>query len=126
MTRVAHPGRVGPFRTVLGWMILATLATALAAWVWQGHHGALSALLGGLISIVSGAVFAWIAARGKSRTAGEALHTVIRAEVSKIALIVGLLWLVFAHYRQVVPGPFIGTFILTVVIFSMAIAVRGK
>lgn len=123
---MAYRGRVGPFRTVLGWMVLATLAMAVIAWVWQGHHGALSALLGGFVSIASGAVFAWIAARGKSRTAGEALHTVIRAEVSKIALIVGLLWLVFAHYRQVVPGAFIGTFILTVVIFSMAIAVRGK
>jgi ATP synthase protein I len=107
-------------------MMLATLAAGLVGWVWQGGHGALSALLGGFISIASGGVFAWVAARGKSRTAGEALHTVIRAEVSKIALIVGLLWLVFAHYRQVVPGAFIGTFILTVVIFSMAIAVRSK
>ena len=126
MTRVAHSGRVGPIRTVLGWMVLTTLAAGLLAWIWQGSHGALSALAGGLISIASGSVFAWVAARGKSRTAGEALRTVIRAEVSKIALIVGLLWLVLAHYRQVVPGVFIGTFILTVVIFSMAIAVRGK
>jgi ATP synthase protein I len=107
-------------------MMLATLAAGLVGWVWQGGHGALSALAGGFISIASGGVFAWVAARGKSRTAGEALHTVIKAEVSKIALIVGLMWLVLAHYRQVVPGVFIGTFILTVVIFSMAIAVRGK
>jgi len=123
---VARFGTTGPFRIVLRWMIVATLLAGLAAWVWQGHHGALSALLGGLISIASGSVFAWAAARGKSRTAWEALSTVIRAEVSKIGLIVGLMWLVFAHYRQVVPAVFIGTFILTVVIFSMAIAVRGK
>src|SRR5687767_4969550 len=106
MNRVAHPGRGGAFRYVQKWIVVITLPAALAAWVWQGHHGALSALLGGFISIASGAVFAWFAARGKSRTAGEALHTVIRAEVSKIALIVGLMWLVLAHYEQVVPGVF--------------------
>jgi ATP synthase protein I len=107
-------------------MAYATLAAVLLGWVWQGRDGALSALLGGFISIASGAVFAWVAARGQSRTTGETLHTVIRAEVSKIALIVGLLWLVLAHYRQVVPAVFFGTFILTVVIFSMAILVREK
>jgi ATP synthase protein I len=107
-------------------MMYATLAAVLLAWVWQGHHGALSALLGGLINIASGGVFAWVAARGQSRTAGETLRTVVRAEVSKVALIVGLMWLVLTHYRQVVPGVFIGTVILTVVIFSMAILVREK
>jgi len=126
MTQVAHRSMVGPIRSVLGWMVYTTLAAAFLAWAWQGLHGALSALLGGLVSIASGAVFAWVGARSKGRTAGETLRTVIRAEVSKLALIVGLLWLVLAHYRQVVPGIFIGTFILTVVIFSMAILVRDK
>ena len=125
MTRVAHLSGVGPIQAVLWRMVYATAATALIAWVWQGHHGALSALLGGIINIVAGAAFARVIARGHGKTAGGILRIAIRAEISKIALIVGLMWLVLVHYRQVVPGVFIGTFILTVVIFSMAIRVRG-
>jgi ATP synthase protein I len=126
MTRVAHRSGVGPIQAALWRMVYATAAAALIAWVWQGHHGAISALLGGIINIVAGAVFAWVAARSHGRTAGEILRAAIRAEVSKVALVVCLLWLVLVHYRQVVPAAFFGTFVLTVVIFSMAIAVRGK
>jgi ATP synthase protein I len=126
MTRVAHSSGVGPFQAVLWRMVYATLAAALIAWVWQGHHGAISALLGGIINIVAGAIFAWVVARGHGRTAGGILRTAIRAEVSKVALVFSLLWLVLVHYRQVVPAVFFGTFILTVVIFSMAILVREK
>lgn len=126
MTRVLHLSGVGPIQIVLWRMVYATLAAALIAWVWQGHHGAISALLGGIINIVAGAIFAWVAARGHGRTAGAILHTAIRAEVGKLALIFCLLWLVLVHYRQVVPAVFFGTFFLTVVIFSMAILVREK
>ena len=113
-------------RVVLWWMVYATLAAALIAWLGHGYHGAVSALLGGFINILAGAVFAWVAARGNARTAGEILRTIIRAEVGKLALIICLLGLVLVHYRQVVPAVFFGTFFLTVVIFSMAILVREK
>jgi ATP synthase protein I len=115
-----------PFRIVLRWLACATIAAALLAGYWQGLHGAVSALLGGAVNLVAGAAFAWFAARGGIRTAGETLRTLIRAEATKVALIVAQLWLVLAHYKQVVPAAFFGTFILTVMLFSMAIFVRER
>lgn len=126
MTRLARLSGDGPMRAMLRRMAYATLAAVLLAWIWQGRHGAVSALLGGTINLVSGALFAWIVARGRGRTAGEILRTAIRAEVSKLALIFCLLWVVLVHYRQVVPAAFFGTFILTLVIFSTAILVRER
>jgi hypothetical protein len=41
-------------------------------------------------------------------------------------LIVLQLWLVLVHYKQLVLVPFFGTFILTVIFFSMAILVRDR
>jgi len=48
----------------------------------------------------------------------------LRAEGIKIALIVGLLWLVLATYADVVAPAFFGSFIATILIFSMAFFVR--
>lgn len=94
-----------------------------------GLHGALSALLGGLVNVLAGAVFGWVATRGarrKTMAAGEAMLVVFRAEGVKIALIVMQLWLVLAHYKQIVLTAFFGTFVLTVILFSMAIFVRNR
>ena len=117
---------VGAFRTVLRWMVYATFAAALIAWVGDGHHGAASALLGGLVNILAGAMFAWVASRGNTRTAGEILRTVIRAEAGKVTLIIGLLAAVLAIYRQVVPMAFFGTFFLTLILFTTAILIRDR
>ena len=76
--------------------------------------------------IVAGLVFAVLAARGKSKSAGEALYTALRAEAVKLVLMVLLLWFVLATYRDVVAIGLIGTFIATVLIFTMAILVREK
>jgi ATP synthase protein I len=117
---------MGAIRVVLRWMLCATLAAALIAWVGSGHHGAVSALLGGFINILAGAIFAWLAARGNTRTAGRILRTAIRAEVSKIVLIVCLLGLVLGHYHHIVPLAFFGTFFLTVLLFAAAILIRDS
>ena len=92
----------------------------------MGLHGAMSALFGGLINVTAGAVFGWVAARSRKRSPGEVLLALFRAEASKVALIVVQLWLVLAHYKQVVMSAFFGTFFLTVIIFSMAILVRNR
>lgn len=115
-----------PIRTVLRWQVYATAASMLIAGYWFGLHGALSALLGGLINVTAGAVFGWVATRSRKRTAGEALVGLMRAETGKVALIVVQLWLVLVHYKQLVPAPFFGTFIMTVILFSMAIFVRYR
>ena len=114
------------FRPIIGLQFLCTAAVALlSAWL-AGLHGAISAALGGSIGITGGLVFAVLAARGKSKFAGEALYTALRAEAVKLALMVLLLWIVLATYRDVVAIGLIGTFIATILIFTMAILVREK
>jgi ATP synthase protein I len=48
----------------------------------------------------------------------------LRAEAAKIGLAVILLWLVLAVYKDVVLIVFIGSFILSLLVFSMAFFVR--
>jgi F0F1-type ATP synthase assembly protein I len=98
----------------------------LLAGSWLGLHAALSATLGGLVNVTAGTVSGMLATHGGKRTAGEALIGAFRAEAVRVALIVAQLWLVLAHYKQLVPIAFFGTFILTVIFFCMAIFVRDR
>ena len=113
-----------PIRTVLRWQVVATAALAVVAGVLAGGHGALSAALGGAVSILSGLASAVVASLGRARSAEGALFAVLRAEAVKIGLIVVLLWLVLATYKDVAVLVFLGTFAVTVVIFTMAFFVR--
>ena len=115
-----------PVRTVLRWQLYATAGSMLTAGLWMGLHGALSAFLGGFINLSAGAVFGWVATRGRKSTPAEALVELFRAEAAKVALIVAQLWVVLVSYKQLVPAPFFGTFVLTVIFFSMAFFVRDR
>jgi ATP synthase protein I len=108
------------FRRIFVAQVLSTAAvTLLSAWL-AGVHGAVSAVLGGAIGIAAGLAFAAVVARLKSRSAGEVLLVALGAEALKIALIVFLLWLVFATYPEVVAPGLIGSFIVSILIFGMA------
>ena len=113
-----------PIRTVLRWQLIAIVALSLAGAAFAGVHGALSAALGGAVSVCAGWVSAIVAARGKAQSAGEVLFAVLRAEAVKIGLIVVLLWLVLATYDEVVAPVLFGSFVVTVLIFTMAFFVR--
>jgi ATP synthase protein I len=113
-----------PVRTVLQWQLIATAALTLAGGVLAGLDGAISAVLGGAVSIGAGCASAVVAAKGSARSAGEVLIGALAAEGVKIGLIVLLLWLVLATYRNVVAPAFFGAFFVTVLIFSMAFFVR--
>lgn len=113
-----------PIRTVLKWQFVATAALTLLAAVLAGAHGAASAALGGAVSLVAGALSALVATRGKADSAGGVLVTALTAEAVKLAVIVILLWLVLAAYGEVVVTAFLGSFMVTVLIFSMAFFVR--
>jgi ATP synthase protein I len=117
--------RIGsrPIRRVLAWQCIAAVVFALAAGLFSGIHGAISAALGGLISVVAGLAFALVMSHSKTGSAGGALLAALRAEAVKIGLVVLLLYLVFATYEDVVAVEFIGSFIITVLIFSAAIMV---
>lgn len=115
-----------PVRTVLRWQLYATVALMLTAGLWMGLHGALSAFLGGFINLSAGAVFGWVATHSRKNTAPEAMLGLVRAEAAKVALIVAQLWVVLVSYKQLVMAPFFGTFVVTVIFFSMAFFVRDR
>ncbi len=113
-----------PIRTVLGWQLAATIVLALGAGFLAGVHGALSAALGGMVSLCAGLAFAVVASMSRAKTMEGALLGALRAEAVKLGLIVLLLWLVFAQYRDIVALAFLGAFTVTVLIFAMAFFVR--
>ena len=113
-----------PIRTVLRWQVIATAALALVGGAVAGVDGALSAALGGAVTIIAGWTSAIVAARGKTQSAGGVLVGALRAEAVKIGLIAFLLWLVLATYENVVAPALFGSFVITVLIFTMAFFVR--
>jgi ATP synthase protein I len=114
------------FRLVLGLQVLATIiAVSITAWV-AGAHGAISAALGGLISILAGLVFVLLTARYKVRSAGEVLLVAFKAEAAKLFMAISLLWLVLANYQEVVVAGLIGSFVVSILIFSMALFAGDK
>ena len=117
------------FRPVIGSQVLATIiAASIAAW-FAGVHGAISAALGGLISIIAGLVFVLLAARSaesRGRSAGEVLFAALKAEAAKIFLALLLLWFVLATYQEVVVVGLLGSFVVSILIFSMALFAGDK
>ena len=113
-----------PLRTVLRWQVYATATLTLAAGWWAGMPGAISALLGGLINITAGWVYAMMVSGGTAKSAGQTLRTLVRAEASKIALIALQLWLVLTAYQDVVVTAFFAAFVISVLVFPMALLVR--
>ena len=113
-------------RAVLKYQVIATLSIALIAGGMGGMHWGVSALLGGLISLLGGVTYGAMLSRVGKGSAESALIGMLRAESAKILVIVLLLWLVFSSYSQVFGAGFIGTFIVTTLIFSLAIFIRQK
>ena len=116
--------RLKPIRIVLRWQLIVTAVLMLAAMLLWGRDGALSAALGGGVNVVAGWAYAWRISQGEARTAGEALATMFRAWGIKILLVIGQLVLVLKLYPGLVPAAFFAAFVVTVVVFTMAIAVR--
>jgi ATP synthase protein I len=113
-----------PIRTVLRWQLLATAALTLLAGTLGGAHGAWSAGLGGGVSVCAGWVSGLVAAAGKGESAGGVLVTALMAEGVKLGMIACLLGIVLFAYAEVVVPVFLGSFIVTALIFSMAFFVR--
>ena len=122
------PLKTKPFRTVLKWQVIATVAVAAVAGALAGGNGALSAMLGGGINVAAGLVYGWLLGWGLGAKAvpdaGSALGAMFRAEGGKVLVIVGGLWLALSTYQDVVLGAFFTAFVITVVVFSLAFFVR--
>jgi ATP synthase protein I len=113
-----------PIRIVLVWQLVATAVMAAAAAVVADMASALSAAAGGLVSIVAGLASAFVASRCNAKSAGGVLVGALRAEALRIGLAVLLLWLVLTNYGEVVVAAFLATFVVTMLVFSMAFFVR--
>lgn len=118
------PLKSKPIRTVLAWQALATVAIAAVAGVWAGGHAALSAALGGLVTLTSTVVYAFVLGIGRTATAGASVVTMLRAEGAKIFVIILQLWLVLATYRDVVAAALFSAFVVTVLLFRTAFLAR--
>ncbi|MBP0132076.1 MAG: ATP synthase subunit I [Nitrosospira sp.] len=112
-----------PVRTIMRWQLIVTAVMVLILTPLWGLHGAVSAFLGGVVSIVAAAAYATIVSRYHGTTITGALKTALRAEAVKIVTMVALLWLVLTFYKDVVAVGFIGTFAITVLVFGMALFV---
>jgi ATP synthase protein I len=127
-----HAGRMNtaprrlsqPIRTVLRWQIAATAALTLLAGLLAGAHGAISAALGGAVSVCAGWASAWVATTGKADSAGGVLVNALKAEGTKLGVIAILLSLVLAAYPEVVVMALLGSFMATILIFALAFFVR--
>ena len=113
-----------PIRTVLVWQLAATIAMSLAAAVAAGFESAASAAAGGGVSMIAGLASALVASLSNAQSAGGVLAGALRAEAVKLATALFLLWLVLTNYAETVVGVFLGAFVVTMLIFSMAFFVR--
>ena len=112
-------------RRVLRWQAIVTVAGAAVAFLWGGGHAALSAVLGGVVNITALVVFAIVYTVSRPTTAGGTVAALFRAEASKILVIIGQLWLVLTTYKAVVPIAFFATFVITVLLFRLALLDRN-
>lgn len=113
-----------PYRVALLWQAAATLVIAAISGWWAGVHGALSAVLGGVINLSAGAVYVFVLAVAPPSTAGGTIAALFRAEAAKILVIIALLWLVLSTYREAVLPALLATFIVTVLLFRVALVIR--
>ena len=121
---MSKPFSTRPYRAVLLWQAAATLIIAVIAGSWVGVHGALSAVLGGVINLSAGVVYAFVLAVAPPKSAAATIAAMFRAEAAKILVIIALLWLVLSTYHEAVLPALIAAFIVTVLLFRVALFVR--
>jgi len=116
-------------RTVLRWQIVGTVLAAALGALLLGPNGAIALALGGGIGIVAAVAFDFAAGRGRNSVAMDAntiVFRALRAEAVKIGVMILLLWLVFAIYKDVAKVPLIAAFIASMLVLSMAFFVRDE
>jgi ATP synthase protein I len=127
---VLPPLKSRPIRTVLRWQVIVTALAAAVAGAVAGVPGAVSAALGGSVNLAAGVVYALLLGLGLGKTpvpgAGTTLIALFRAEAGKVVVIVVGLWLALTSYAEVVPAAVIATFVMTVIVFSMAFFVGDQ
>ena len=128
-TRLAHCRTIRPLISRVFWVQCLLTATAAAAAVPFGRDAALSALVGGINSLVPTAYFAHrVLRRSRGARGGQALGMWLRAEVAKIAIICGMFAAAFVLLRGLdMVALFAGFIVVHIggVIASMTLDPRG-
>ena len=114
-----------PVRVTLYWQAGATLLGALVAGIWLGPDGAISALLGGLIILLSGIAYAVVISVSNSPSVETTLRTMIVAEAAKIGTIILMMWMVITAYKDLDGAAFFAAFVVTVLLNRVAFRVRS-
>src|SRR5678816_4039534 len=115
-----------PVRAVLYWQAGATLVGALVAGIWLGIDGAISALLGGLVILLSGIAYAVVISFSNSPSVETTLRTMIVAEAAKIGTIILMMWVVITAYKDLDGAAFFAAFVVTVLLNRVAFRVRSS
>ena len=113
-----------PMRSAMRWQIYATAGLGLLAGLLFGVHGAVSAVLGGIINQIADLAYAVLVSGSRVRTAGNTLRALFRAEAARIILIVLQMGWVLTTYKAVVHPVFFIAFAISMVVFRMAILVK--
>lgn len=113
-----------PMRSVMRWQIYATAGLGLLAGLLFGVHGAVSAVLGGIINQIADLAYAVLVSGSRVRTAGNTLRALFRGEAARIILIVLQMGWVLTTYKEIVHPVFFIAFAVSVVVFRMAILVK--
>ncbi len=123
--RTPAPLSTPAIRRVLRWQAIVTVAGAALAFGWAGGHAALSAVLGGVVNVSAVVVFAVVYTLSRPVSGGGTVAALIRAEALKILVIVGQLAVILATYKAIVPVAFFATFVITVLLFRLALFDRN-
>ena len=84
--------------------LVATLAVAIVALFISGLHASVSAMLGGTSVLLGACAAVAVAKRGeKNKEASAILINLLKAEATKILVIIVLLVIIFKIYTQLVP-----------------------
>jgi F0F1-type ATP synthase assembly protein I len=99
-----------------------TLICALAAWLIADSHAALSAALGGGISVVASLAMALLGFGGRSAADPQrAVRAFFVGEIAKIAVMI-VLFVAVLKTIKVVPLAMLGTYVATFFVFWVALA----
>ncbi len=75
--------------------------------------------------MLSTLAYAVVLGIGDTTSAGASVATMLRAEAVKIVVIMIGLWLALTRWHGVVPGALLAAFVITVLLFSVALLTRN-
>lgn len=117
------PIKSRPLKIVIFWQLVFAVLAAILCGLLSGVNAAISGFLGAIISAIAGVAYAVLVSRHSGYSASGTLRTALRAEAVKIFIIIMSLWVVFAVFKDLQPVMFIGSFVVAVLISSMAVFV---